>query len=204
MPGCPGIPKAVMSTVSGMVFINAPALEYTVMVWRYIMFCAVTSPVSDASTDLGEMSPPIVSISVSLRWSLGGPGGMCANGVVVVVVVVVATRPAVRGPGPVAPGAPPWPDLPVPGHTNTPTATSAPRATTSSAQRRTSTRRAGRRVAWDPRTTLSTHRCGAPELQRRPPTCGRSPIQRRRAHSVFREVATRCGRARRGAMSRPW
>ena len=43
-----------------MVFTRLPLRSYTVTVWRYIMFCANTSPRSDATTDFGEMSPVIV------------------------------------------------------------------------------------------------------------------------------------------------
>src|SRR4051794_10262793 len=45
--------------------------SYTVMVCRYIMLCAKTSPVPDATTDFGEMSPVMVRSSFRRRASLG-------------------------------------------------------------------------------------------------------------------------------------
>src|SRR5579871_290403 len=92
MPGWPENPNCDMSTVSGMVFTSRPALLYTVTECRYIMFCAKTRPVLEASTDLGEMGPPIVSMSVRRRSSDGGPAGTRWEGGTVVVVVVVVVR----------------------------------------------------------------------------------------------------------------
>jgi hypothetical protein len=69
-----------------MVLTNAPALLYTVTVWRYIMFWANTRPAPDASTDFGEMGPPMVWMSASLLRSVGGPGGTTCEGKIVVVV----------------------------------------------------------------------------------------------------------------------
>jgi hypothetical protein len=54
------------------------------------MFWAKTRPVPDASTDFGEMFPPIVSTSVSRRRSEGLPGGTRCNGEVVVVTELAA------------------------------------------------------------------------------------------------------------------
>ena len=63
------------------------------------MFWAKTRPVSEASTDFGEIGPPIVFTSDIVRWSVGGPGGTWWNGDVVDVVVgtVAATLAAVPG-----------------------------------------------------------------------------------------------------------
>ena len=52
-----------------------PASSYTVMVWRYIMFCANTRPVPVASTDFGEMSPVMVLTSRSGRSTAVSSGG---------------------------------------------------------------------------------------------------------------------------------
>ncbi len=72
MPGWPVIPNCARSTLSGIVFTSAPvAASYTVIVCRYIMFCANTSPVPVASTDLGEISPLIVATRVSVKSSAG-------------------------------------------------------------------------------------------------------------------------------------
>jgi hypothetical protein len=76
-----------MSTVSGMVVTAFPELSYTVTVWRYIMFCAKTRPVSEAATDLGEIGPPMVWMRLILRTSDGGPAGIRLKGETVVVEV---------------------------------------------------------------------------------------------------------------------
>ena len=83
MPGWPVIPNCARSTLSGIVFTSAPvAASYTVIVCRYIMFCANTSPVPVASTDLGEMLPLIVATWVSVKSAAGSCG----------IVVVVRRR----------------------------------------------------------------------------------------------------------------
>jgi hypothetical protein len=56
------------------------------------MFWAKTSPVSEASTDFGEMFPPMVAMSVSRRRSEGFPGGTWWKGDVVVVLPELAWR----------------------------------------------------------------------------------------------------------------
>jgi len=68
-----------------------------VTVWVYIMFWAKTSPVSEASTDFGEMWPLIVLMSTRCRSSAGGPGGIRLFGGTVVVVVVDAVVVSVVG-----------------------------------------------------------------------------------------------------------
>src|SRR5262249_38910011 len=59
------MPNWARSTESGIVFTRFPLRSYTVIVWRYIMFCANTRPRSDATTDFGEMSPVTVFVSAS-------------------------------------------------------------------------------------------------------------------------------------------
>ena len=71
-------PNCARSTPSGIVFTSsAVAASYTVIVCRYIMFCANTRPVSVAVTDFGEMLPLIVVTCVSVKSSAGlcGVGG---------------------------------------------------------------------------------------------------------------------------------
>src|SRR5947209_4660405 len=68
------MPYADSVTESGIVPTRWPSLAYTVTVWRYIMFCAKTSPWPVALTDLGEMAPRIVLARVSRRVSECGAG----------------------------------------------------------------------------------------------------------------------------------
>ena len=59
------------------------------MVWRYIMFCAITRPVLVATTLLGEIGPPMVFHSVRRRDAAGVPPGVVwCRGTVVVGAVV--------------------------------------------------------------------------------------------------------------------
>src|SRR4051812_38028155 len=54
--------------------------SYTVTVCRYIMFCAKTRPVPVAITDLGEMSPPMVSAATSRPSAAAGGAGSLGDG----------------------------------------------------------------------------------------------------------------------------
>src|SRR5436190_16580008 len=83
-----------------MVFTSVPAVSYTVMVWRYIMFCANTRPLSVATTDFGEIAPVTVLTSRRGRSTAG-----CAGVVLVVVDDVEALVGVARHGGVVeAPG----------------------------------------------------------------------------------------------------
>src|ERR1700730_11672945 len=78
---CPPMPNCDRSTLSGIVFTSAPSRSYTLIVCRYIMFCANTRPVPDGATDFGEIGPLIVRTCVSRNERAG------SCGIVVVVVV---------------------------------------------------------------------------------------------------------------------
>ena len=56
-----------------MVATSSPSGRYAVTVCVYIMFCAVTRPVGDATTDLGEIEPVIRSRRTSSVVADGGP-----------------------------------------------------------------------------------------------------------------------------------
>ena len=64
-PGWPLMPNVDSVTESGMVPTRCPSLAYTVMLWRYIMFCANTMPCPLDATDFGEMAPLMVATLVS-------------------------------------------------------------------------------------------------------------------------------------------
>ena len=49
-----------------------PRDEYTVIVCWYIMFCASTTPCPDATTDFGEIVPPMLRTSWRRVVSDGG------------------------------------------------------------------------------------------------------------------------------------
>src|SRR5258708_968611 len=85
MPGWPVIPNCARSTASGIARTSAPVASYTVIVCRYIMFCANTSPVPVAVTDFGEIAPVIVATRVRRKSS----AGLWARVVVVVVAGAV-------------------------------------------------------------------------------------------------------------------
>src|SRR4051812_28159579 len=74
MPGCPVMPNFERLTESGIVRSNVPLLRYTVIECLYIMFCANTRPLPVASTDFGEIAPPMVLTFTSRRRSDGMPG----------------------------------------------------------------------------------------------------------------------------------
>ena len=59
MPGCPSMPNSDRSTESSTVSLSFPSGVKTEIVWVYIMFCAVTKPVGEATTDLGLRCPVI-------------------------------------------------------------------------------------------------------------------------------------------------
>ena len=62
------------------------------MVWRYIMFCAITRPVLVATTLLGEMGPPMVFQRERCRREAWVPPGVTWwRGTVVVATVVGGT-----------------------------------------------------------------------------------------------------------------
>src|SRR5690606_24443318 len=77
-----------------MVAIRSKSRSYTVIVCRYIMFWATNTPVWEATTDLGEMSPPMVWSGARTRSAAVSPSSgtsvvVVVGGIVVVVVVLV-------------------------------------------------------------------------------------------------------------------
>ena len=93
-------PNERRSTASGMVVTTEPLDEKTVMVWRYIMFAAMTRPLPVATTDFGENGPTRRLVTLRVRRSLGteGFGGTVAV-TVGAGVVGAGTLAAPRAPG---------------------------------------------------------------------------------------------------------
>src|SRR5829696_2248308 len=144
MPNCPRF------TVSGIVFTRSPLRSYTVIVCRYIMFCANTSPRSEATTDFGEMSPETVRVRAS-DPSDDGMGAVVVEVGVDDVVVELAPEPAAGPSAETALDASPS-DPPAP------SAASAPRAPTEiRTARRTGRARRGIPRWWHPRSPAGRH-----------------------------------------------